>query len=343
MRLGLYTFASLAFIGLVIGFVYTLAPGNYVMEVLGQNLDLPVALWVAVPLLLLLLLTLLHFFYHGTRNYFVRRKWQRDADTMQDALFWSMIHEPKTLRYTIPRIREGAELLASSTLKVLELPEGVSSKLSKTAKWIQQVQNGEVVDLKEKKVEHLLSKENPLLIQNQLNRLEKDPEYADAILRAESEYAPVCVDVALQQALRKDTFFKLKKFADRFSFADLTVLLDRADAGEDVGLTQENLEAFLEPLDLDCAQYMRLVRSTITAFGPDENLAWFKQRVSQSSRAEAAYLFLLFRYEMIDKAEHLLEEHEEDEFTAFRAFLVLKKNKYSYKVRDFITAENACR
>ena len=343
MRLGLYTFASLAFIGLVTGFVYTLAPGNYVLEALGMNLNLPVALWVALPLLFLLLLTLLHLFYHGTRNFFVRRKWQRDTDAMQDALYWSLIQEPKSHHYAIPRIREGAALLSSTVLQIKDLPEGVSNKLAKTVEWIKQIQNGEVVDLKEKKIERFLSKDNALLIQNQLNRLAKDPAYADEILRAQSEYASVCVETAMQKALHKDTFFKLKKYANRLSFADVTVLLDRADAGEDVGLTQENLEAFLEDLELDCPQYMRLVHSTIKAFGPDENLAWFKRRAAQHSRAEAAYLFLLFRYEMIDKAEDVLEEYEEDECIAFRAFLALKKNKYNYKVRDFITAENACR
>ncbi len=343
MRLGLYTFASLAFIGLVTGFVYTLAPGNYVLEALGMNLNLPVALWVAIPPLFLLLLTLLHLLYHGTRSYFVRRKWQRDADTLQDAIYWSLIQEPKPHRYATPRMREGASLLSYASLELRDLPEGLSNKLAKTVEWVKQIQSGEVVDLTAKKIEHHLSKENPLLVHNQLNRLKKDPDYADQVLKAHNEYAAVCVETAMQQAVHRETFFKLKKYASRLSFADVTVLLDRADAGEDVGLTQENLDAFLEDLELDCSDYLRLVRSAIKAFAPDENLTWFKARASQHHRAEAAYLFLLFRYEMIDKAEEVLEEYEEDECIAFRAFLALKKNTYNYKVRDFITADNACR
>jgi len=343
MRLGLYTFASLAFIGLVAGVVYTLAPGNYVLEVAGLNLNLPIALWVALPLLVLLVLTIFHMLYHGTRNYFARRKWQRDVDTMQDALYWSLIKQPKSHTYAIPQMREGASLLSSASLDLNELPEGVSSKLAKTVEWIKQIQNGEVVDLKQKKVDRFLEKDNPLLVQNQLNRLATDTDFADEVLRSRENYAKPVIDVALEKALETQTFFKLKKYTNLLTFSDLEVLLDRADDGEDVGLTLENMETFTEDMELDCPQYMRLVRSAIKAFNPDENLAWFKKAAAEHPRAQAAYLFLLFRYEMLEQAKEFLEEHEEEDFVAFRAFYALKKNKYNYKVRDFISAENACK
>jgi hypothetical protein len=343
MRLGLYTFASLAFIGLVAGFVYTLVPGNFLLDIAGINLTLPIALWVVLPLLFLLLLTILHMLYHGTRSYFARRKWQRDADTMQDALYWSLIAEPKSHNYTIPQMREGAALLSYTSLILHDLPEGVSNKLAKTVEWIKQIHNGEYVDLKEKKVERFMGKNNPILVKNHCNRLAKEPDYADVILRAQGDYAKTCVESAMKLALQNDTFFKLKKYSNQLSFADIEVLLDRADAGEDVGLTLDNMEHFIADLELECPQYMRLVASAIKAFDPDENLSLFKKLASERTRAESAYLFLLFRYEMIEKAKDFLEEYEEDDFIAFRAFNTLKKNKYNYKVRDFITAENACK
>jgi hypothetical protein len=262
---------------------------------------------------------------------------------MQDALYWSLIQEPKAHSYTIPQIREGAALLSSTVLELKDLPEGISSKLAKTAAWIKQIQNGEVVDLKKHKVERFLGKENPLLTRNQCNRLAEDADYADEILRSRENYAKPVIDAALDKAVATQTFFKLKKYANLLSFSDLEVLLDRADEGEDVGLTLENMEAFTEDMDLDCPQYMRLVSSAVKAFSPDENLAYFKQQAAEHTRAQAAYLYLLFRYEMLDKAERYLEEHEEDEFTTFRAFYDLKQHQYTYKVRDFITAENACR
>jgi hypothetical protein len=346
MRLGLYTFAALAFAGLVAGFVYTLAPGNYVLEtpIPGMpNLNLPVALWVVLPLLLLILLTILHLLYHGTRNYFARRKWQRDIDTMQDAMYWSLIGEPKEHNYSIPQVSEGASILTNSSLNLAGMPKGISSKLTKTVEWIKQIEDGEYVDLKKSKVERFMSKDNLLLTKNQLNRLDKEPDFADEVLRSRESYSQSIVDAGLRAALEHQTFFKLKKYANLLSFEDITVLLDRADAGEDVGFTQDTMESCIEGKDLSCSQYLRLVSSTIEAFDPDQNLAYFKKLAKEKSNAQSAYLFLLFRYEMVEKAERYLDEHDDNDFVAFRAFLALKKSKYNYKVRDFIVASNACK
>ncbi len=343
MRLGLYTFASLAFIGLVAGFVYTLVPGNYVLEVAGLNLNLPIALWIVIPLIVLLLLTILHMLYHGTRNYFVRRKWQRDINTMQDALYWSLINEPKEHSYSIPQVAEGASLLANSSLKLKGMPQGVSSKLSKTVEWVKKIEDGEFVDLKKLKIERFMSKDNPLLVKNQLNRLESYAEFADEVLRSRESYADSVVNAALKKAVETQTMFKLKKYAHLLSFDDIALLLDRADAGEDIGFSLDLLESFIDGKNLSCRQYLRLVSSAVESFDPDQNLSFFKKLADESSKAQAAYLFLLFRYEMIEKAESFLEEHDDDEFVSFRALLTLKKGKYNYKARDFITVDNACR
>jgi len=343
MRLGLYTFAALAFIGLVAGFVYTLIPGNYVLEIAGLNLNLPIALWIIIPLLVLLLLTILHMLYHGTRNYFVRRKWQKDIDALHDALYWSLINEPKEHSYSVAQISEGASLLASSSLKLVGMPQGVSSKLSKTAEWIKQIDDGEFVDLKKLKIERYMSRDNPLLVKNHLNRLKTDSEFADDILRNRESYSHTVANAALKKAVQTLTMFKLQKYASLLTFGDIEILLDRADAGEDIGFTLELVESFLKDKKLDCSEYLRLLSSMIKAFDPDQNLAFFKKSAQENPKAQSAYLFLLFRYEMIEKAESFLEEHDDDEFAAFRAFLALKKSKYNYKVRDFITADNACR
>jgi hypothetical protein len=344
MRLGLYTFVSLVFIGLVAGIVYVLAPGNYVLGVSWlPSLNLPIALWVVLPLVVFLLLTLFHMLFHGTRNYFVKRKWNRDIDTMQDALYWSLIKEPKEHSYSIPEIAKGASLLSGSTLDVINIPQGISSKLAKAAEWVQQIGSGEYVDLKKLKVEKFMSKDNTLLIQNLINRLEKEPEFADNILRDRESYDDSVVSKAIEQAVASETLFKLQKYANLLDFDEISTLLDRADAGEDIGFSIDTLESLIRDKDLTCTQYMRIVQSAINAFDPDQNIAFFKKLSQEKPEAESAYLFLLFRYEMIDKAESFLDEHEDDDFSAFRAFLTLKKSKYNYKVRDFITAVNTCR
>jgi len=342
MRIGLYTFASLALIGLVAAFAYTINPGNFVYEIAGINLDFPVALWIAIPMLILLVMTLFHMLYHGTKSYFARRKWVRDANELQDALYWSLLKEPKAHHFSIPEIKNGAALLSVSALDVQDSVEGLSDKLGKTINWVKKIQEGEYVDLREKKVAKFLSTDNPLVVRNTLNRLEDNSEFAETVLLSKDEHVPEVVEKALGVLVDKETLFKMRKFAKMLGPKELERLLDRADEGEDVGLTADNVDFVVQQIDLPCRSYMRLARSTIKQLTPDENLALFKKLSTEKEAAQNAYLYLLFQYEMLDEVKAYLEESEEDEFKPFRALYTLKKGKYNYRVSDIISSANVC-
>lgn len=342
MRIGLYTFASLALIGLIAAFAYTVNPGNYAYEIAEINLDYPVALWVAVPMLILLVMTIFHMMYHGTKSYFSRRKWIRDANEIQDALYWSLLKEPKAHHFSIPEIKSGVALLSVSSLDVMDSTEGLSDKLGRTINWVKKIQEGEYVDLKEKKVAKFLSASNPLVVRNTLNRLENNAEFAESVLLSKDAYPQEAVSKALEILVGKESFFKMRKFATLLNGSYLIQMLERADAGEDVGLTVDNVDFFSQNIELKCAEYMRLARSTITKLTPDENLTVFKKLAEEKERAQNAYLYLLFQYEMLDEVKAYLEESEENEFKPFRALYILKKGKYNYRVSDIISSANVC-
>jgi len=342
MRLGLYTFASLALIGLIAGFTYTVDPGNFVYELAGRNIDFPIALWVAIPMLILLVMTIFHMMYHSTKSFFARRKWIRDTNELQDALYWSLLKEPKAHHFSIPEIKSGAALLSVSSLNVLDTTEGLSDKLGKTINWVKKIQDGEYVDLKEKKVVKFLSKSNPLVVKNTLNRLQNDVEFAETVLLSTEMYSQEAVSAALKLMVEKESLFKIRKFSTMLDGSYLEVLLARADAGEDIGLTSDNLDYISRHIELKCSEYMRLARTTLTKLTPDENLSLFKKLSTEKEAAESAYLYLLFQYEMLDEVKAYLEECEEDEFKPFRALYILKKGKYNYRVSDIISSANVC-
>ena len=342
MRIGLYTFASLAFIGLVAGIAYTINPNNYVYEIAGLNLNFPVALWVAAPMLILLIMTIFHMIYYSAKSYISKRKWVRDANEMQDAIYWSLLKEPKVHNYSIPEIKSGAALLSVSTLDVKDSTEGLSDKLGKTINWVQKINNGEYVDLKAKKVAKFLSRENPLVIKNELNRLESDKGFVESVLNGAEEHDKCVVEKALDLMAKSETLFKMRKYAQKIGTKRFLEVLGRSDAGEDVGVTVDNIEYFANHLDFSCSDYIRVEKSTIKVLNPDENLNMFKKFAKDDENAQNAYLMLLFQYEMIDEAKAFLEEHSENDFKPFRALYTLKKEKYNYRVSELINAANIC-
>jgi len=150
------------------------------------------------------------------------------------------------------------------------------------------------------------------------------------------------VSKALDVLVSKESLFKMRKFASMLNGTYLNQVLDRADAGEDVGLTEDNVDFLSQNIELACTEYMRLARSTIKQLTPDENLTLFKKLANEKESAQNAYLYLLFQYEMLDEVKAYLEESEEDEFKPFRALYILKKGKYNYRVSDIISSANVC-
>jgi hypothetical protein len=340
MKLGLYTFAALTFILLIGAFVYTLDLGQYRLDML--NITLPVTIWVALPLILLFLFTIGHMLFYGLKNYFQIKKWKKDTSTIEDALYWSLVNEPKEQKYTIDEIKSSAVLLSKSTLTVTDNVEGLSPRLTRVVNLIQKVNNGEYVDFKEHKMLKVFNSGNPILIKNRLNRLESDEKFVEDVMRSASEYSEPVQAEALRIFAAKEDFVSARKFAKVFDTKNFLIMLNRVDAENDLGLTGDVLNDFVSALTMKCEDYINIAEITKKYFKPEENLQLFRDYQSKDEKAQNSYLYLLFEYELLDQVSNYLDEQEEREFLKFRALYTLKKTNSKYKLEDIIDTTSLC-
>jgi len=317
MRLGLYIFAALTLIAIMGAFAYTINPNNYIVEILGINFNFPVAVWFTLPMVFLLVFTIIHMVFYSLKSYFKLKKWHRDAATLDDALYWSVVNEPKEQKYAIPEIASSAALLGKSDVTVLDTVEGLSPRLAKVINITNKIKNGEYVDLKEHKMAKVFNEGNSLLINNRLNRLKADDKFVEDVMKSSSSFSDV------------KNFF---------------VMLNRVNNNEeDVELTSEILNDFVSVLKLSCQDYANIANITKKLFRPDENLALFKKYQEDNPKAQAAYLYLLFEYELMDGASSYLDEQDEYEFAQFRALYDLKQSHKNYKLEDLIDINAICK
>jgi hypothetical protein len=342
MRLSLYIFAALTFTAIIGAFAYTINPSTHTIEVMGIHFSLPVAVWLVLPMVFLLLFTVVHMVFYGLKGYFKINKWHKDAATLDDALYWSMMNEPKEQKYSIPEIANSAVLLGKSNLDVLDGVEGLSPRLSKALNIVNKIKNGDYVDLKENKMAKVFTEGNPLLIQNRLNRLKSDEKFVEEVMKSTSSYSKQVCSQALEIFATKETFFKARKYHKVFDVQNFFVLLNRANNEEDIELTGEILNDFVSALKLSCKDYARIAYITKRMFRPDENLALFKKYQNENPKAQNAYLYLLFEYELLDEVGSYLEEHDDYDFVQFRALYDLKKSHKNYKMDDLIDINNIC-
>lgn len=342
MRLTLYIFATFALMAIVAAFTYTVNPDHYTIELMGINFSFPVAVWIVLPMLLLLIFTLVHMFFYGLKNYFVLKKWQKDASTLEDALYWSLVNEPKEQKYGIDVVGSSASLLGKASLNISDNMEGLTPRLTRVVNIIQKVRNGDYVDFKEEKMAKVFNVGNPILTQNRLNRLESDDKFVADVLKSTSEYTEIVKAEALETFARKENFVKAQKYAKVFDIKSFFTMLERVTEEDNLELTPEILTDFVKALDLSGQDFIKIVSVTKKYFNPEENLTLFRSYQIENPKAQNAYLYLLFEYELLEQVAIYLNEQEEDEFVKFRAFYQLKQENTKYKLEEIIDIDSVC-
>lgn len=344
MRLGLYILASIVLMVSVGGYVYTINSSDFSYDLGDITIVLPIAVWITIPMFVLMVASLMHMMYYGTKNFFKFKRWENDSDTLNNALYWSILHEPRFHRFNLPRFKETASILQVSTIKPNSTVDGVSEKLQSALNIISEIDKGEYVDFKEKKLAHLLSSDNPLVIKNQLNHLIKDKNFTKGVLQHKDRYDEVIFKKALDNFVQNTTFENAKNYINIFNREAFVTLIRRVNRDEDLGLNPTLLDEFITGLhvQLKCSDFLLIANITKKQFLPDENLRLFKGYQSKYTKAEISYLYLLFEYEMIEKAGEYLDEHDADDFMRFRALHDLKKTHTKYKITDLINIKHIC-
>lgn len=342
MRVALYIFATFALMVIIAAFTYTVNPDHYTIELMGINFSFPVAVWIVLPMLLLLIFTLVHMFFYGLKNYFILKKWQKDANTLEDALYWSLVNEPKEQKYGIDAIGSSASLLGKASLNITDNIEGLTPRLTRVVNIIQKIKNGDYIDFKEEKMTKVFNLGNPILTQNRLNRLEADDKFVVDVLKSTSEYSKIVQAEALETFARKENFAKAQKYAKVFDIKSFFSMLERVTAEDNLELTPDILTDFVKALDLSCQDFIKIVSVTKKYFNPEENLTLFRSYQLENPKAQNAYLYLLFEYELLDQVAIYLNEQEDDEFMKFRALWQLKQEHTKYKLKDIIDIDSVC-
>ena len=344
MRLGLYIIASIILMVIVGSIVYSINPESYNYDYFGFPIDLPIAVWIVIPMFLLMLASIVHMMFYSAKNFFKFKKWEKDTNTLDDALYWSLLNEPKTHKFNLPQVKKTASLLSVAHVKVDGAVDDLSEKLRGVLSLISEIDRGEYVDLKSKKLAKALSKSNPLVLKNLMNRIEKDENFSEEVLQSKDIYDELIYKAALAKFANTANFVKARKYLKVFDKENFLILLGRVTREDNLGFNRAVLDEFIVALEptLQCSDYLKTAIITMKQLSPDENLMLWREYEGKYTKAEIAYLYLLFDYELIDQAGEYLDEHDIEDFKRFRALFDLKKEHKKYKITDLMNVRHIC-
>ena len=342
MRPGLYILATIILTAIIGGLAYSVNPNYYPLEFMGFKFNFPIAIWIILPMVTLFLFTLAHMMFYGLKNYLMFKKWDKDNQSLEEALIASLLNEPIEQKYCIEEFSKYANLLSKAKISMIDSVDDTTPRLSRIAYVIHKIESGEFVDLKEEKISHIIKQGNPILIQNRLNQLKSDSDFVEKVMKTPSNYSDIVVSQSLEIFSNTQNFPTAKKYISSFDSKNFLNLLGRVSFKDSLGLNAQILSEFVNAIDLSCEEFIKIVLITKKIFKPEENLSIFHDYQVKNDKAQNAYLYLLFEYELLDKVATYLEEQEENEFIKFRVLYRLKKENSKYQLEDIIDIESIC-
>jgi hypothetical protein len=192
MQLKRYTFASFILMILVGSATYMINSETISFDLFGIHFpNLPVAIWVVVPVALMYLASIMHMAFHALLGNLKLRKLNRDsekmADSLRDALLGvkdrNNVYKSDSFK-VMGKLIDNAQLLPFDSLK-----EVGNETIDEALQLLRDVKDKKKVDIKK----FHLANSTSLMIQNNLNRLERNEINADEVFHVPIRMVILCV------------------------------------------------------------------------------------------------------------------------------------------------------
>ena len=318
-----YIVFSIILIVAIYGYLFSLDLGEYKLTVFDISLNLPVSAWVIAPVILLFLATVGHIIFYGLINIFKTRAILKDQETMLSLIKSNLSENPNNKKFKSKVFKSLSSVLNQLNISVKDNTfSSTDEELNKLVAAIQDIKAGKYVSDKSIKINEISDLSNL----NMINKVNEQIDFAIDVLKKTENYAPNIVRQAFLNVLEKKTMTTMKKLYKNVKLdKELAKKLFEKDAqNNEFGFTHEEILKIVKDLDFKKEDYVALAKNYETILKPDQIIALFEKLSSDLEESTAAYLHVLFEYEMIDKVREVVDATPDGEYTAFKALLDLK-------------------
>lgn len=317
-------------------YVYSFNGESFSLELLGLTLKLPIAVWIVIPVLLIVIASIAHLVFYNFKDFLYKRAIKKDFELLKELAKRKILEEStdditfRTEGYKLA----GKVISAMRYRSECNVDFSNEEELHKACETVQRIHSGNYEDIKKLK----LQKNNPLAIENSMNRLKTEPKYAIEVLKSCQDItSPLCAK-AYDTLLEFASFAEIKKYnftPDKRTFRRMMErYLDENDSFE---MDLPSIEKMLEMFNADRADYLELAQEIKIKLTPDALIALFEKLYNTKGNLAAdAYLYVLYDLQMIDKVKDILENSDPDEFVKFKTVMFLREHGRSIDIDKFL-------
>ena len=214
MGLKRYILGSLLLAIIVFGYTFSIEAGDYRVQILDFTLILPIAVWVVLPMITLLALTVLHILFYGLKNYFTLKSITRDAKALTTLINKRLLHQTSNVNFQNEDFKEIGSILSQLELDVTN--SNFTSKDKDIAKSVDQkfnIKSGKYISSKDLKLEA----SNPLMIQNTKNRIDMDDAFALEVVKNPTKNTEEILKYAFFKVIKTKSITTIKKIIDELN------------------------------------------------------------------------------------------------------------------------------
>ncbi len=333
-RYTLGTFALMLFVGWYISQFLGYSQSESI-SFFGINLPaLPVAVLVLFPVFVLYVASVLHMLYYSLRSFFKLRSYQKDYTMLVDMIMDELLNRDHHYNFKTEPYKLLAKVLENTSMTVddkIELTE--NEKVNTILKVLSEVKTGKVVDLKK----YNLKRENPIVIQNQKNRMLSMDLSPEDILSKSDKYTKDILEKAYVNFVAIAPMYAIEKYQEHMTKDALYIILARVNSEENtLEVSNDSLIALMNRLTLCRSDYLSISKELSIHMIPEQRMRLFETLAEQDEEAQEAYLYTLFDLEMIDTAKEFLESIGTEDAMKFRAYLALKECGHTFSINLFI-------
>lgn len=297
--------------------------------------SLPIAFWVMVPVFLLYLVTLSHMLYYSMVGSFKLRKYRKDYEKLTDAWQYAYLGKNgrdylyKTDRYAlIGKLVDQSEITPFTSLSHVG-----DEKIDKVLALLRDIKAGTPVALNK----YGLDKSNPLVIQNQINRMEKGELKPEEVLIKTQNYDEQVCKHAFVKLIPIKPLYELEKYKMYMDKESLFTILERINEDKNkLDVSTESMINLLTALPLDDKEFVKASKILSGELVPQQRMEIFELLSEKDETAMPAYLYTLFDLEMVDHADEILKSSQPDEFIGCKAYRALKDSPQKFSIDLFI-------
>lgn len=329
-----YIIATILFLLIVAAYVSSISSGDFQVKIveLGINKTLPIYMWIIMPALVLFVATILHMIFYGTKGYLQRTTVKKDISKLAMLLNDRLLNKSSSIAIKTPEIKEISDVLNTLEMKITKDSES-SQLVANTVKMIKNIENGKYISAKELK----LPSDNIWAIKNTKNRLHDDENFAVEVIKDVQNYPTDLVEEAFDIALSNRPVENIKRLTQSKDLSNSMVQKLLIKDAEQLSLTNHEILEYIGDHTFTNKELITIAKNYKKTMSPEQLISLFEDLSSKNEDLTASYLYILFEYQMIEKAREVLLYSQKGEFMIFKALLDLKDaGKYNYSIDDFI-------